>query len=390
MKIAIISDYDSRIKWGLSICYSLKQYLPMGHVEVDLYYKSCNTRYLEYYKVFLSNKFKYTNLHNVMLGLNFYDFVIISLGGTENLLVLTGFVGECRPLTITGFNGLTDGYDAHGLLCRFGADIICINSIKDMTSYSNTLHDLKLGGNSLTLTGLQRSYLNFKPDRTTEEAWRQPMLFIEQVGIPGTIKRARYLIEKIIHIARCNPHRDVLIKFRDEQGYQSVNHGKSHNDLRRIWNGYKRRMPDNIFFVDLAIESLIHVSDLCFSFTSSVLIEALALKKKVAVIADFGIDKKIGNHVFIGSDLFVTLDELANGVEPIVNNSWYENNCTVNYNNEFNLKLNTILSGGRKAIEPYYIKERLPFYYANLNKPKIKPKLFQYFYNTMLKGMRSE
>ena len=85
--------------------------------------------------------------------------------------------------------------------------------------------------------------------------------------------------------------------------------------------------PKNIIFTEETIEHLLPKADLCLSFTSTVILEALFAGKKAVVLNDFGIGKKIDNQVFVGSNIFCSMANVISDNIPKVNKHWYNENC---------------------------------------------------------------
>lgn len=392
MKVAIFSDFDSRIKWGLSVCSNMLSAEVLSSAIVDLYFISFDQTCLNYYNVPLNNVVKYRKKEELICEANFYDVIVLALGGSDNLSFLSAVNLLKRPIIISGFNGLTDGYDIHGLLCRYGSDIICVNSCNDMVFFDRALSDLNLSKDSLTLTGFQRSYLNsYKGIKNiaTKNMEREILLFVEQIGIPDTLARLEYLVLGLEEMALLNPDKDVFIKSRKKKGFLNVNYKESARDFNDVWNYKIKEKPANIYFVDEEIEEILPHVSLCFSFTSTVILEALSLGINVAVLSDFGISKKIGNHVFVGSDLFESIGELSRGARPRVNNCWLKNNLSINLSNTLQIKLAKVMGKDRCDIQIYYTKDKFPFYYFKQNKKNIKTTFKRYFFYKIqqIKGM---
>ena len=255
-RILVLTDYDSRFKWGLSLLQSIcgTQSVPM----VEVYYKSVPQTIFSRYR-FKGDLIQYDSFesHKLKSSIVSSDLVILGLGGGDNLKIIN-FIYSLgsykRPLIVAGFNGLVDFNDPNPLLCRLGADLICVNNQVDMTSYSKILESLKIPIKSLVLTGYQRGYLKEELKRKVTKS-RDLWLFIEQIGVPDTDRRINYLIEKLIFIAKANPDIDLVIHCRHVQGYKTVSKGRE-TSFRRNWKKYKKEINKlrNIKLVDGLIE----------------------------------------------------------------------------------------------------------------------------------------
>lgn len=363
--ILILSDYDSRIKWSISLFKTIcdgVEFLP----SVNVLYRSCPSNIFEYYQVD-GNLVQYENLESpsVRLKIENSDLIIIGLGGADNLYVINFIHSlENRPIIIAGFNGLVDHNDPDPLLCRIGADLICVNTEVDMLNYKSMLKKLNVSISTLILTGYQRYYLADKTEIDLSRS-RDIWLFIEQIGVPDTDRRVNYLIRKLISIAKKNPDIDLLIHCRHVQGYKTVRKERE-TSFRKIWKKYKKEIAglDNIKLVDGMVEDWLLKASFCFSFNSTALIEALYLNKNIGVISDYGISHKLGNHVFIGSNIFMTLEELSKKEIPLICPLWKEKNCTFNEGEELKEKVQELFLLKRSNyIRPYYTIETAPFFF---------------------------
>lgn len=367
VKICVLSDYDSRIKWGLSVARGMNSYFNSDQVEVDLYYKSFDKELITYYDIKVARLIEYSGFQDILGSLANFNVVILALGGglIAKVMHAINTFGQSRPIVVTGFNGLTDPHDPHGLLCRYGSDVICVNSPIDYWYYVGILKSLGLSYDSLVLTGIQRSYIDVSSAGCLVDLrWRDSILFVEQIGIPISRSQLRYLIDKLIDIAILNPHRDVLIKCREKAGYKTVNSSERNFRFRDVWKDSIVNPPNNIKFVDDNIEKLLVECTLCIAFTSSAIIEALLLNKEVAVISDFGVSRKIGNHVFLGSGLLVKLDDIARSEIPKVNLRWYQNNCLLGKIEALGDRIARLMSNDTNDILPiYFNRNNYPYYF---------------------------
>lgn len=371
MKILILSDFDSRLKWGLSYAFFFKKYC-----KIVVYCKEKKMSQFQSYCVDEYNILKYDNLiyllqqNNIFLD---YDLIFLSLGGGENIkffYYLNQFYDkhQTRPLVVTGMNGLTDSNDTHALLCRIGADFICINSLENLKNFKEKMSLLGLSNKNLFYSGYGRLYNQNKIVCNDEI---KTILFIEQPSIPKHIKQRKYLVEKIIEYANKYPSRRIIIKKRAILHKQHMNVHLKDDTIFDFLMKNKIKIPNNLIFNDSSVEELMCQVDLCISFYSTVIIEAIALGVRSIVIKDFGIGRSSENHHFIGSGLLISLNEWIEDKIPNVNQEWKKNNCElINENVVLSLK-NSI--------------DKLKF--SKIGKANIfyNEKDFPYFYNFLYK-----
>jgi hypothetical protein len=153
------------------------------------------------------------------------------------------------------------------------------------------------------------------------------VLFVEQVSKPPLKKHKVYFMQQLIEYALKYPDRNILIKVRSSNKIKHVNSQKDKDNFYKIWRLLISCPPKNIIFTEEAIEHLLPKVDLCLSFTSTVILEALFAGKKAVAINDFGIGKKNDNQVFVGSGIFCSMAEVMSDNIPQVNKHWYNENC---------------------------------------------------------------
>ncbi|EAI9160221.1 hypothetical protein CXJ96_08260, partial [Campylobacter coli] len=378
MKVLILSDLDSRLKWGLSYAFFLKKYY-----KITIYCKEKNLSQFQNYCLNEYNILKYHDLKFLLEQNNIfqnYDLILLSLGGGENIkffYYLNRFYDKykIRPLVITGMNGLTDSNDTHALLCRIGADLICINSLDNLQGFRQKMFLLGLSDKRLFYSGYGRLYNQNKILHNSEI---KTILFIEQPGIPKHIKQKEYLAEKIVKYVNKYPLRRLIIKKRLILHKQHMNIYLKDDTIFDYFVKNKINIPNNLVFDDSPIEKLMYQSDLCISFYSTGIIEAIALGIRSIVIKDFGIGRSSENHHFIGSGLLVSLDDWIDDKIPNVNQEWKRNNCEIiNESIVISLKflIEKLKTSKIERASIFYNEKDFPYFYNFLYK-KNKVKVF--------------
>ncbi|OBZ92238.1 hypothetical protein ADU59_27445 [Pararhizobium polonicum] len=327
-KLLVLSDLDSRVKWGASLAAFFQ-----SSCEITIMFEeippSIRQRYI------LPNYVvrQYRDLDPILTSslLFDYDYIILALGGNPAIQAMSAIAERqhefpTRPLIIAGFNGLMEPGDSHGLLCRQGADVICVNSKRDMAFFRKLSEEFHLDDAPLVLAGYLRN--NDQPRPLPQNKPPQNILFVEQVGRPVNLRQKALLMKQLAAYARAHPTRQVVIKLRSAEGVRHTNSGKEKYSFRKLWKKTIAPHPSNVVFSKEGTEDLLPKMDLCISISSTVLFEALAMGKKVAVIRDFGIGTHIGNTSFIGSGLFVSLHDLKNDELPEVADLWFQENAS--------------------------------------------------------------
>ncbi|KQU01134.1 hypothetical protein ASG68_04975 [Rhizobium sp. Leaf453] len=327
-KLLVLSDFDSRVKWGVSLAAFFQH-----SCEITVMFEEIPSSIRQRYILPNYTVRQYRDLDPILnsSALFEYDYVILALGGSQAVRAMSTIADRqhefpARPLVIAGFNGLMEPGDPHGFLCRQGADIICVNSTRDMSFFQELITEFHLDASPLVLAGYLRQ--NDRLPALPQNGPPQSILFVEQVGRPSNLRQKILLMEQLAAYARAHPTRQLVIKLRSVEGIRHTNSSKEKHSFRKIWHYTVRPHPTNVVFSYDGTEEILPKMDLCVSISSTVLFEALEMGIRVAVISDFGIGTHIGNTAFIGSGLFVSLQDLRDDKIPEVAKEWLQENAS--------------------------------------------------------------
>lgn len=263
------------------------------------------------------------------MDLEGYDMVVFAVGGGANVKVQSVLrerfqAGRKRPLLVGGFNGLTDKYDPDPILNRVGLDVVTVNCSADRVAFERTLRQVGADSPALIATG----YLRLYPESAFSAVPKDGLiLFAQQDGVPKSPKAFSYLIDKLASFASVSPEVTVAIKLRDERRI-GINRGNASYDAKAIVDGVlKRHGSKNIYLDYRHVEEIMMESSEVWSVSSTVLLEALARGKNAYCISDFGISRYLGNAPFLGSGMFVRLDELHQRHKFRPDSEWIEANA---------------------------------------------------------------
>lgn len=392
--LLVFSDFDSRLKWGLSIA----QYLEDDFEQIIVYHKEKNLQpYEEYVKSNYVIK-KYSKSADIFQEIEFLKtihVVVLAMGGTENIYFLNKMkqyydMYGVRPMVISGMNGLTDCNDLHALLCRVGADIICVNSYNNFISFKEKMLALSVDSDSLLLFGYARIYGNNIQKKDCRNI--NTSLIIGQANIPAQRRQQMYFVDKICEYAIKYPDRKIIIKQRNITHRQHMNAYFERYKMFQPWRWRaitSFKMPPNVIYSDEPIEKLFMQADLCLGFYSTALIEAIHLGIPTIVINDFGVGKNVGNHDFVESGLLASMDDWINDRIPKVNWKWKKENCNFATMDEI-CKLKKIIydklfKGIGGMNEQYYSINRFPYFYYKVANAAIVKKVFNSLFKFFMK-----
>lgn len=325
-KILVLSDYDSRVKWGLSL--ALRVATPSS---IDIVLRQDQEKKVERYLTGLRKRIFSVDPLKAVRGMDLggYDIVVFAIGGGSNVKVQSVLrqrfqAGSKRPLLVGGFNGLTDKYDPDPILNRVGLDVVTVNCDADKAAFELTLSQVGADSPTLISTGYLRLY---PKSESTPSANGDLVLFAQQDGVPKSPKAFAYLIDKLAAFARGSPDVRVAIKLRDERRV-GINRGNASYDAKAIADSVLKRYSGKNIYLDYRhVEEIMMECSEVWSVSSTVLLEALALGKGAYCISDFGISRYLGNAPFLGSGMFVRLDELSQRHKQSPDPKWIDDNA---------------------------------------------------------------
>lgn len=327
LSVLVLSDYDSRIKWGVSLARRLTE-PKMIDVVLRPHQAGKVERYLMGVRTVLFDDRPLDFLRNVSLA--DYDIVVVALGGGANVKVV-GVVqdripaGGRRPLLVGGFNGLTDSEDPDVILSRVGLDLVTVNCRKDYESFQRFLKALGADGPRLLISGYMREYPDVCDLGST--SGKNEILFVQQDGVPKSAKAFAYLIEKLQAFVLAHPHVRLAIKLRDENRIGMNRNNAGYNAKRVVQEVLAGDQSGGRIWLDCRdVEDSLQSCDEVWSISSTVMLEALLQGKHVVSISDFGISRYLGNAPLIGSNLFVRLDDLACRKGVVLDPVWKSRN----------------------------------------------------------------
>ena len=330
-KVLIVTDFDSRIAWSLAFASIFAE---QGYVvDMMLYERAIFTKDQS---TIINTLITYKHLDEVIEGSlrRNYDAILLALGGAQHLKFIYKMKSIVhskqlthRPILITGFNGIEDFNDPHGLYCRTGSDIICVNSPKIYQQYKNFLKEMDIEDDVLYLTGYIRPYWD---DHVllSQTSKIKHILFVLQPGLLDHKKQLEYMGRKILEYCQCHPDREFYIKPRGPKKGLHVNSAIEKKYFMLFWEKLCSRGPKNISLVYDDISFLLRKSDLVISFTSAALMEGIILNKQVVAISDFGISRAIGNVYLLKSNIFCSFDDVIHDNIPNVSSQWKSENIT--------------------------------------------------------------
>ena len=146
------------------------------------------------------------------------------------------------------------------------------------------------------------------------------VLFVGQPNVPRTRYAKAYLLHHLVAYANRHADRSLVIKPRMRPGERATH--REGFSLESLAAERRGPLPRNLTFEYGAMAPLLERADLVITISSAAAIEAWARGKPVGLISDFGIDEKLANPFYVGSDAFVRFADIIDDRIPMVDQGW--------------------------------------------------------------------
>jgi glycosyltransferase involved in cell wall biosynthesis len=372
-KILVFADADSRLKWAYNTALTAT---PAENIHIVVVGKMPSDEQLE---VFGASKFDWFDNFDAFKATidvtAFTRVVCAATGSLLNRLIVHIHSVPDRPIIICGYEGLVYEKHIEGLLWRYGADIILVNSPSDYTLFSNTLKELGLDGSCLHCAGFARLAGNGEQVNYQDN---NKIVFATQPSVPRSYQERVYLLNSLIAFAKQHPELEVIIKGRVRPGeglgtpyHETYPYESIGSDIAKT-----TPPPRNIVFSYEGMDTVLRQSRALVSLSSTALLEAMAVGVPAVALNNLGVREAYGNHFFLGAGIFSSIDKLlavdkVNMSEskwcrdagllldrPIDLNLVKKNNCAAFYSFE-GKPYSDYMKSFSKVSSPYGIKRRV-------------------------------
>ena len=244
-----------------------------------------------------------------------FDCIVASCGGRLLNRIIAGCYEICddeRPLIVSVFPGIVSSMQIDALLTRLRADLVCMNSQKDLRAMKRLCQRAGLSDNTV-LSGPPWT-MDYSPSVPTAnyDAERDIAIFAEQdlVPIPTEISNLECAIETI---CRQHPEVDIFLK----------SHPRASADRSsRLFS--ERTLPPNLFYMSDRVP-LTEVSRQRFRGVitiSSSLAHSAFVNGYPVYILQIDSAAETWAHIFAESGLQVTADEISLYEPPSAYPAW--------------------------------------------------------------------
>ncbi len=248
------------------------------------------------------------------------DVLILGLDGqrSRDALLVLGKEWKQRtdrPLLVSAYPGILFRFALEGMLDRSGADLLCLNSEHDLSSYRLGCQALGRSSGNAVVTGLPLLW-NAKHVRPTLD--KPSIVFFEQPSIPAHPLQRRYICKQLKHLAEAWPDHTVIFKPRTSS-MESTLH-RRHGEMASVIDRMSETVP-NLHLSFKPATRLLRQCGCAITVSSTAALEAMAMGVSTRIVGDLGVTETLGNHFFaesgavadfaaIGSDPFTPIHKL--------------------------------------------------------------------------------
>jgi hypothetical protein len=175
--------------------------------------------------------------------------------------------GALGPVIVAGWVGVIIEKITAGYLDRAGADVVAVNSAKDLAHFTEVADALQLPVDNLLLAGLP--FLSGTPQPERDRIRR--VLFADQPTVPAARGERDFLYRKLVEYARVHPEREVRLKPRHRPAEGTFHRMRHHPE--HILSGSS--LPPNFRIDYEPIAKVLPRTDLLITMSSTASLEAI-------------------------------------------------------------------------------------------------------------------
>ena len=304
----LIAAFDSQLKWADTIRRALQArgFGCQVMVPSDIRHAISDTQLAD----FGGSSVQYLPWADLIQHSFEVDAVVLAIQGPQvsrfnhELFDAVAANGKRPPVMISGWVGVIIEKITAGYLERYSSDVVAVNSRSDLRTFQAVAGSLELPTENLLLSGLPLLNGGYQPAPTGTPI--RSVMFADQPTVPSSAGDRRYLYERLIDYARTHPDRSVVLKPRHRIGEDTFHKMKFHPES--LLKGIDR--PANFTIDYTPISQRLADLDLMLTVSSTAALEAVGAGVRTAFITDLDVREQLGNHIFLGSGLLRTFDQV--------------------------------------------------------------------------------
>ena len=250
------------------------------------------------------------------------DVLILGLDGqrSRDALLQLSSIWEGRskrPMLVSAYPGLLFRFALEGMLDRSGADLLCLNSERDLATYRAGRKAQGMSCDNAAVTGLPVLWNAHPSEKKTEHP---SIVFFEQPSIPVHPLQRRYICSQLKTLAEAWPDHAVIFKPRTSS-IESTLH-RRHGEMAGVIEAMSENTP-NLQLSFKPATRLLQSCGCAITVSSTAALEAMAMGVSTRIVGDLGVTETLGNHFFVESGAIADFAAIrANPFEVVHNTAW--------------------------------------------------------------------
>ncbi|HEY8791094.1 MAG TPA: DUF6716 putative glycosyltransferase [Actinopolymorphaceae bacterium] len=239
-----------------------------------------------------------------------------------------------RPVVVAGLPGIAVPASEKAWLLRRGVDVFVVHSRRERDEAGPVNGAVNNGSRRAQvvlarLPFLQPSQLGGRQAAATRGAGAAAnrVVFATQAKVPVHRTERTDILRALAVLGRRRPDLDVVVKVRARSGQAQTHHER--HPYQDLWAGMLQRgeadRSELRFATGPMAEHLACATGL-MTVSSTAALEAIAADVSVLILSDFGVDAQMINEVFVGSGLLGSLADLRSGRFHRPDPRWAERN----------------------------------------------------------------
>ena len=330
LNVGALGDSDTRLKWSVAAAEVLGGPQLVGVVDTPL---APTARQLRE-SVGVASDVVSGSISELISRHGVLDLdVIVVCAATEVTASVRRELGHAvgadrhGPVVVTGYAGLVYEHRAEGLSWRIGSDIICVNSANDERFALELLAEYGRRSDRIVRLGFPQFSTPVVPGGRHGGS---QLTFATQPDVPAGRRDREYVLSRLLRFARSRPSDRVVVKLRSRPDERTTHPEPYHYEkLFQHLVPRAEHRPPNLVFEYGPMSEVLDRTTVLTTVSSTAAVEAMSRGITTAIIADFGIAERLGNHVFVGSGCLTTFDQLEAGHRPVMSLGWGESHGIV-------------------------------------------------------------
>jgi hypothetical protein len=252
------------------------------------------------------------------------DALILGLDGQRSrdaLLQLHGAWGHSttRPRLISAYPGILFRFALEGMLDRSGADLLCLNSQQDLSTYQKGCAALGRDSNNAVVTGLP---ILWRTHPRADVPEHPSIVFFEQPSIPVHPLQRRFVCEQLRELAAAWPNHPVIFKPRTSS-IESTLH-RRHGEMASVIDTMSHQQS-NLKLSFKPATQLLRKCGCAITVSSTAALESMAMGISTRIVGDLGVTETLGNHFFADSGAIANFAAIRdNPFEVLHDHTWLQ------------------------------------------------------------------